>query len=69
MEESYHVAVKRETIHNIHSYSYELEYLLSGHLDAFQGKCWGEGAMLGVSQGPRWAEGMCLSHFLELSFS
>ncbi|TWW73276.1 hypothetical protein D4764_15G0006700 [Takifugu flavidus] len=36
MEESYHIAVKRETIHNIHSYSYELEHLLSGHSDAFQ---------------------------------
>lgn len=36
MEESYQVAVKRETLHNIHSYSYELEHLLSGHSDAFQ---------------------------------
>lgn len=43
MEESYQFAVKRETIHNIHSYSYELEHLLSGHSDAFQGKCWDEG--------------------------
>lgn len=40
MEESYQFAVKRETLHNIHSYSYELEHLLSGHSDAFQGKCW-----------------------------
>ncbi|XP_038595412.1 glypican-5-like [Micropterus salmoides] len=39
MEESYQFAVKRETLHNIHSYSYELEHLISGHLDAFQGKC------------------------------
>lgn len=36
MEESYQIAVKRETLHNIHSYSYELEHLLSGHSDAFQ---------------------------------
>ncbi|XP_041659987.1 glypican-5-like isoform X2 [Cheilinus undulatus] len=36
MEESYQFAVKRETQHNIHSYSYELEHLLSGHSDAFQ---------------------------------
>ncbi|XP_041805247.1 glypican-5 isoform X3 [Chelmon rostratus] len=36
MEESYQFAVKRETVHNIHSYSYELEHLLSGHSDAFQ---------------------------------
>lgn len=39
MEESYTFAVRRETLHNIHSYSYELEHLLSGHSDAFQGKC------------------------------
>lgn len=36
MEESYLFAVKRETLHNIHSYSYELEHLISGHSDAFQ---------------------------------
>ncbi|XP_028328036.1 glypican-5-like isoform X7 [Gouania willdenowi] len=36
MEESYRLAVKRETLHNIHSYSYELEQLISGHSDAFQ---------------------------------
>lgn len=36
MEESYQFAVKRETLHNIHSYSYELEHLISGHSDAFQ---------------------------------
>ncbi|XP_061588208.1 glypican-5-like isoform X2 [Cololabis saira] len=36
MEESYQTAVKRETLHNIHSYSYELEHLISGHADAFQ---------------------------------
>lgn len=39
MEESYQFAVKRDTLHNIHSYSYELEHLISGHSDAFQGKC------------------------------
>ena len=38
MEESYQFAVKRETLHNIQSYSYELEHLISGHADAFQGK-------------------------------
>ncbi|XP_040911949.1 glypican-5 isoform X2 [Toxotes jaculatrix] len=36
MEESYQLAVKRESLHNIHSYSYELEHLISGHSDAFQ---------------------------------
>ncbi|XP_029970417.1 glypican-5-like isoform X2 [Salarias fasciatus] len=36
MEESYQLAVRRETVHNIYSYSYELEHLLSGHADAFQ---------------------------------
>ncbi|XP_037315094.2 glypican-5 isoform X2 [Pungitius pungitius] len=36
MEESYQLAVKRETLHNIQSYSYELEHLISGHADAFQ---------------------------------
>lgn len=36
MEESYQLAVRRETVHNIYSYSYELEHLLSGHSDAFQ---------------------------------
>lgn len=41
MEESYQLAVKRETVHNIHSYSYELEHLISRHSDAFQGKGWG----------------------------
>lgn len=51
MEESYQFAVKRETIHNIHSYSYELEHLLSGHSDAFQGKRSDEGACSRV--GPR----------------
>ncbi|XP_047446194.1 glypican-5 isoform X2 [Mugil cephalus] len=35
MEESYQLAVKRETLHNIQSYSYELEHLISGHSDAF----------------------------------
>lgn len=48
MEESYQFAVKRETLHNIHSYSYELEHLISGHSDAFQGKSWDKGAKLGL---------------------
>ncbi|XP_061694913.1 glypican-5-like [Syngnathoides biaculeatus] len=36
MEESYQLAVKRETLHNIYSYSYELKHLIAGHSDAFQ---------------------------------
>lgn len=36
MEESYLFAVRKETLQNIHSYSYELEHLFSGHSDAFQ---------------------------------
>ncbi|KAM4551402.1 glypican-5-like isoform 2-T2 [Odontesthes bonariensis] len=36
MEESYQFAVKRETLHNIHSYSYELEHLIASHSNAFQ---------------------------------
>lgn len=36
MEENYQFAVRRETLHSIHSYSYELEHLLSGHSDAFR---------------------------------
>lgn len=36
MEESYLIAVRREILHNIQSYSYELEHLISGHADAFQ---------------------------------
>lgn len=48
MEESYQFAVKRETLHNIHSYSYELKHLLSGHSDAFQGKCWDKRAKPGL---------------------
>ncbi|KAK2822363.1 hypothetical protein Q5P01_022428 [Channa striata] len=36
MEESYQLAVKRETLYNIQSYSYELEHIISGHSDAFQ---------------------------------
>ncbi|XP_054625003.1 glypican-5-like isoform X1 [Dunckerocampus dactyliophorus] len=36
MEESYQFAVKRETLHNIYSYSYELKHLISSHSDAFQ---------------------------------
>ncbi|XP_056149884.1 LOW QUALITY PROTEIN: glypican-5-like [Lampris incognitus] len=36
MEESYQFAVKRETLQNIRSYSFELKYLISSHADAFQ---------------------------------
>ncbi|XP_028834477.1 glypican-5 isoform X2 [Denticeps clupeoides] len=36
MEESYQVAVRRETMQNIRSYSFELKYLLSAHSAAFQ---------------------------------
>lgn len=36
MEESYLFAVRRETLQNIHSYSHDLEHLISGHSDAFQ---------------------------------
>lgn len=36
MEESYLIAVRREILHNIQSYNYELEHLISGHADAFQ---------------------------------
>ncbi|XP_071386925.1 glypican-5-like [Centroberyx affinis] len=36
MEESYQFAVKRETLQNVRSYSFELKYLISGHGDAFQ---------------------------------
>ncbi|KAM9720337.1 glypican-5 isoform 2-T2 [Menidia menidia] len=36
MEESYQFAVKRETLHNIHSYSGQLEHLISKHSEAFQ---------------------------------
>ncbi|XP_036411858.1 glypican-5 isoform X2 [Colossoma macropomum] len=36
MEESYRVAVVRETVQNIRSYSFELKFLLSGHAAAFQ---------------------------------
>lgn len=49
MEESYQLAVKRETLHNIHSYSYELEHILSGHSDAFQGKCWDKSGQAGAA--------------------
>ncbi|XP_028284142.1 glypican-5 isoform X2 [Parambassis ranga] len=59
MEDSYQSAVKRETIHNIHSYSYELEHLISGHLDAFQDMFQ---YLLSFSQGH-------LSSLLEGSFS
>uniref|UniRef100_A0A8C8JGN9 Uncharacterized protein n=1 Tax=Oncorhynchus tshawytscha TaxID=74940 RepID=A0A8C8JGN9_ONCTS len=38
MEESYQVAVRRETLQNVRSYSFELKYLISGHATAFQGK-------------------------------
>lgn len=40
MEESYQVAVRRETVQNIRSYSFELNYLLLGHATAFQGTVW-----------------------------
>ncbi|XP_067110061.1 glypican-5-like [Osmerus mordax] len=36
MEDSYQAAVRRETLQNIHSYSSELKYLISGHAIAFQ---------------------------------
>ncbi|XP_059914843.1 glypican-5-like [Gadus macrocephalus] len=36
MEESYQLAVKRDTLQNIRSYSFELKYLLTGHASAFQ---------------------------------
>lgn len=54
MEESYTFAVRRETLHNIHSYSYELEHLLSGHSDAFQGKCL-DRAWVGLD----WSDTLC----------
>lgn len=37
-EESYQVAVKRETLQNVQSYSYEPKHLFSTHANAFQGK-------------------------------
>ncbi|XP_036841694.1 glypican-5 isoform X2 [Oncorhynchus mykiss] len=36
MEESYQEAVRRETLQNVRSYSFELKYLISGHATAFQ---------------------------------
>ncbi|XP_030629335.1 glypican-5 [Chanos chanos] len=36
MEESYRLAVLRETMQNIRSYSFELKYLISGHAADFQ---------------------------------
>ncbi|KAM4727714.1 glypican-5-like [Anableps anableps] len=36
MEECYQAAVKRETLQKIESHTYQLEHLLSGHLDTFQ---------------------------------
>ncbi|KAM6948318.1 glypican-5 [Aplochiton taeniatus] len=36
MEENYQTAVKRETLQNVRSYSFELKYLLSHHKDTFQ---------------------------------
>ncbi|XP_057713260.1 glypican-5-like isoform X3 [Corythoichthys intestinalis] len=36
MEESYQFAVKRETLHNIYVYSYELKHLIASHSDTFQ---------------------------------
>lgn len=65
MEESYQFAVKRETLHNIHSYSYELEHLLSGHADAFQGKCGHEGAKLRSDGG--WSEPLGGDGWMETS--
>ncbi|CDQ65828.1 unnamed protein product [Oncorhynchus mykiss] len=38
MEESYQAAVRRETLQNIRSYSFELKFLIVGHASAFQGK-------------------------------
>lgn len=40
MEERYHAAVRRDTLQNILSYSFELKYLILGHASAFQGKDW-----------------------------
>ncbi|CDQ70875.1 unnamed protein product [Oncorhynchus mykiss] len=45
MEESYQEAVRRETLQNVRSYSFELKYLISGHATAFQGKERGESGM------------------------
>ncbi|KAJ8376815.1 hypothetical protein SKAU_G00073950 [Synaphobranchus kaupii] len=36
MEESYQLAVRRETLQNIRSYSFELKYLIVGHISSFQ---------------------------------
>ncbi|XP_035270528.1 glypican-5b isoform X3 [Anguilla anguilla] len=36
MEESYQLAVQRETLQNIRSYSFELKYLIVGHISSFQ---------------------------------
>ncbi|KAL4631050.1 glypican-5-like [Arapaima gigas] len=36
MEESYLAAVRRETLQNIRSYSFELKYLIMGHATSFQ---------------------------------
>ncbi|XP_048866981.1 glypican-5b isoform X2 [Brienomyrus brachyistius] len=36
MEESYQAAVRRETLQNIRSYSFELKYLIMGHATSFQ---------------------------------
>jgi hypothetical protein len=45
MEESYQEAVRRETLQNVRSYSFELKYLISGHAIAFQGKERGKSGM------------------------
>ncbi|KAI1889182.1 hypothetical protein AGOR_G00176440 [Albula goreensis] len=36
MEESYQIAVRRETLQHIRSYSFELKYLIVGHISSFQ---------------------------------
>ncbi|KAJ8419101.1 hypothetical protein AAFF_G00006000 [Aldrovandia affinis] len=36
MEESYQLAVRRETLQNIRSYSFEPKYLIVGHISSFQ---------------------------------
>ncbi|XP_072516650.1 glypican-5b [Salminus brasiliensis] len=36
MEESYHAAARRDTLQNILSYSFELKYLILGHMSDFQ---------------------------------
>lgn len=38
MEESYMAAVRGETQQKIQSYSFELKYLIAGHIKAYQGR-------------------------------